>query len=254
MPHLSRAAVALAAVAWLAGPAAAQQWGTVKGQVVFAGAKAPERPTLNVDKDKEHCESKGKLLSEDWIVDPKTLGVKNVLVWLAPATAGDKLPVHPQVAAAVKKQVEMDQPCCQFEAHVLGIVQGQKLVVKNSAPVAHNVMWTGIKNTSGNVIVPAGQQHVIEGLVPEKLPVSVKCSIHPWMNARVGVFDHPYFAVTDAQGKFSIPKAPAGNYRIFVWHESAGWLGGKEGRNGQPITIKADGDTDVGTLKLAAAK
>jgi hypothetical protein len=70
------------------------------------------------------------------------------------------------------------------------------------------------------------------------------------MKAWVGIFDHPYFAVTDKNGKFEIKDAPAGKYRLFVWHEEVGYLGGVKGRNGQVITIKKDGTTDVKQLKL----
>ena len=76
-----------------------------------------------------------------------------------------------------------------------------------------------------------------------KLPVSVTCNIHGWMKGNMRVFDHPYYAVTDADGKFEIPQAPVGSYKIWYWSDS-GWKDGAAGANGFPLTIKA-GDNDM---------
>ena len=118
--------------------------------------------------------------------------------------------------------------------------------------MAHNVNWAGnpLKNPGGNVLLPPDSSHAIDDLKADRLPIKVTCNIHPWMNAWVGVFDHPYFAVTDADGKFQIPLAPAGNYRLVVWQESIGYRGGSKGRNGIPITIKGGEETDLGKLDL----
>ena len=62
-------------------------------------------------------------------------------------------------------------------------------------------------------------------LVADRLPIKIECNIHPWMNGWVRVFDHPYFAVTDADGNFELKNAPAGNYRLMVWHGQGGWRG-----------------------------
>jgi hypothetical protein len=62
------------------------------------------------------------------------------------------------------------------------------------------------------------------------------------------IFDHPYFAVTDEDGKFEIKLAPAGNYSLMSWHEAVGY--GPGGRQGVPVTIKGGADTDVGKLEL----
>jgi hypothetical protein len=70
------------------------------------------------------------------------------------------------------------------------------------------------------------------------------------MKAWVLVSDHPYVAVTNKDGKFEIKNAPAGDYRLVVWHEDIGYLGGAKGRDGQPITIKPDAVTDLGKLKI----
>src|SRR6516225_5641987 len=131
-------------------------WGTVKGQIVFGGDKIPERKTMDVTMDKAHCLEKGPLLSEEWIINPKNRGIRWTFVWLGrDDDPKAKIPVHPKLNGIGPKQVEIDQPCCQFVPHALAIRQGQELVAKNSAPVAHNVNWTGAaKNPGGNQILP----------------------------------------------------------------------------------------------------
>ena len=80
-------------------------------------------------------------------------------------------------------------------------------------------------------------------LVAEGPPIQYKCTIHGWMTGYVRIFDHPYYAVTDADGKFEIKNAPAGKYRIVYWHEN-GFQGGAQGRFGEEIEIKGPA-TDV---------
>jgi hypothetical protein len=234
-------------------------WGTIKGRIVIQGA-VPKPEAADVDKDKEHCLSKGPLFKEKLVVNPKNKGVRWVIVWLAPEPPADdapavKLPIHPDLKK-FDPEVSMDQPCCQFVPHALGVRQGQTLIIKNSAPVAHNVRWLGnpaVAGRGGNVIVPPGKSHAIKGLKTNDkvaLPVvNINCDFHKWMSARVAVFDHPYFAVTDKDGNFEIKKAPAGQWRLKVLHES-GWLGKAKGRSGQKITVKGGGVTKLGNLVL----
>src|SRR5204863_406326 len=78
-------------------------------------------------------------------------------------------------------------------------------------------------------------------LVSEPFPLLIDSPLHQWMSGRVGVFDHPYFALTDKDGRFEIKQAPVGKFRIYVQHERAGWLHQKTGEklgDGQAVTIK----------------
>jgi hypothetical protein len=217
-------------------------WGAVKGQVVFDAPAAPAPKALNIDREKEHCLSKGPILSEELVVNPKSLGVRYALVWLAPMQKGAKLPVNPALQAVKHKPVEIDQPCCMFTPRVVALREGQDLVAKNSSPVAHNINWTGIKNPGGNQLIPAKQEYKISGLVAERLPIKIACNIHPWMGGWVGVFDHPYFAVTDENGKFELKDAPAGQYRLMVWQESVGYVPNYKGTE---VTIKPNGTIEA---------
>jgi hypothetical protein len=241
-------------VAVLLGADAPQQWGTVKGQIVWAGGTIPAPKKANVDKDQNVCLKDGDVFLEDWVTNKDNKGIRWVFVWLVPDPPDPKakLPIHPSLQKPKEKQAELDQPCCQFIPHALAMREGQDLVARNSAPIAHNVRWTGhpLKNPGGNLIVPPKGQHVIQGLKADRFPVMVACDIHKWMSATVRVFDHPYYAVTDKDGKFEIKNAPAGPCRLMVWHPPVGYRGGKEGRTGEKIEIKADDTTDLRKLEL----
>jgi hypothetical protein len=229
------------------------EWGTVKGQIVWDGGAIPEPKPLNVNKDQPHCLGKGPILSEEWVINKENKGVRWTFVWLAPEPkSGKKLSIHPSLKDIKVKEVELDQPCCAFVPHCLGMREGQVLVAKNPAPVTHAVRWTGnpATNPGGNQSLPAGQSFKIPGLKADKLPLTIECNIHPWMKARVGVFDHPYFAVTDENGNFEIKLAPAGDWRLKVYHDAIGWRGGAAGRDGEKISIKGGEITDVGKLDV----
>ena len=231
-------------------PPAEGGWGTIKGRVVFGGDKIPEPKKLDVTKDQDHCLSKGPLFDESWVVNPKNKGVRWAVVFLKPAK-GKKLAIHPSLQQPPPEAV-LDQPQCQFVPHVLILRAGQKLVARNPAPVAHNVVIQGFQNAQ-NVQIPPGRSHTFE-LVAESYPVQLSCGIHPWMKGYMWILNHPYYAVTDENGAFEIRMVPSGVQNLVVWHESVGYLGGRAGRNGKPIQIEAGKTTDVGELVLTPRK
>src|SRR6185436_9620569 len=113
----------------------AGDWGTVKGQIKLSATPEPRK--VDVNNDKEHCLSKGPLVYEDVVVNPKNKGVKNVIVWLRPDTTNrkDAFPqdkVHPSLAKAPAKNHVVDQPCCQFVPRVLAAREGDTIEFKNS--------------------------------------------------------------------------------------------------------------------------
>ncbi|MCS6864071.1 MAG: hypothetical protein RMJ56_09810 [Gemmataceae bacterium] len=235
------AGVLLATATW--GWAADDKWATIKGQVVFPANKAiPKREPLKVTQDKEHCLSKGDILDESVLVNPKNRGIKNVVVFLRPAdkdvTDFPKDAIHPDDAKRQPAQVVIDQPCCMFVERVTCARVGDTLVVKNPAPVAHNFFWDSANNDSYNVTIPKNEQWKMpKPLRKEGPPIQYKCTIHGWMTGYVRIFDHPYYAVTDENGNFEIKNAPVGKFRIVYWHEN-GVRGGREGRFGEEIEIK----------------
>ena len=235
-------------------------WGDVKGQIVIDAPTAPAAAELSVTKDQNVCLAKGPLLSEELVVNKANLGIKNVFVWLAPDEPQKPLAIHPNLQKIQQKNVVVDQPCCVFVPHALCLRQGQDLIAKNPSTIAHNFHWTGnpLKNAGGNQIVAAGSDLKIDPLVADKYPVKLSCDIHPWMNGWVRVFDHPYFALTDADGKFEIKDAPTGPCHIMIWQESKGWVFADRDSDGKvvgkAIAIPEGKTLDLGVVKMAPPK
>jgi hypothetical protein len=207
-------------------PAAAEGWGTIQGRVVFAGDKLPDNPEVKVTSDRKHCLSKGPIRRDELVVNPKNRGVRWVLVWLAPVKdfkkpkTGD-LPIHPSLKK-VPQKAEIKAPRCVFEPRVLGIREGTTLVFRNDTAVLHAV--TIPSEVRYGALAPAPREPAFKDLKARLLPRSVSCSIHAWMKGWIGVFHHPYFAVTDADGRFEIRNAPAGKWRLLMWQEKVGWV------------------------------
>ncbi|HSQ54291.1 MAG TPA: hypothetical protein VLM40_00990, partial [Gemmata sp.] len=158
--------------------------------------------------------------------------------------------INPDDAKRKPAMAEIDQPCCMFVKRITIARPGDTIVVKNSAPVPHNFFWSSTKNGEYNVTVPKMDKWTMpEKLVAEGPPIQYKCTIHGWMTGYVRIFDHPYYAVTDKDGKFEIKNAPAGDFRIVYWHEASGFKGGVPGRFGEEITIKPDAGKQTMEMK-----
>ncbi len=228
----------------LAAPAEAQQkWGTVKGQVVWAGPVVVPRPV-------------GGRAPQNVVVNPRNNGLKWVVVWLVdvdPAKVTEPIPTHPALAKVMPAKVELDCPGLEFEPHVVALRIGQSLVLKNSSGVPVNPDLKGGKIGPHLIgIVPPGKNVEVPAkeFKPRLMPIPVACSVNNWMKAYAFVFSHPYFAVTDADGNFVIKNAPQGKYRLVVWHEECGWvIGEKSPAKGGGKVIDIAALTDVGKIQ-----
>ncbi len=227
---------------------ASAQWASIKGQIIIENA--PDAKDINVTADKEHCLSKGTLKSEELIVSAKSKGVKNVWVYLKPEDGEtfDAKQINPALAAAKPKQHVIDQPCCAFIPRITVARAGDTLLVKNSSPVPHNIKYSADNLEFNQTLAAGGSYKPEKALEAQKTPVTIQCNVHPWMGGRVVIFDHPYFAITDADGKFEIKDAPVGKFRIFYRHE-LGYHKGKDGAKGFPIAI-AGPTTELKPLAL----
>lgn len=200
-------------------------WGSVEGQVILDGS-VPEVPPLvkkgdAAKKDAEVCAAQS--IPDDALAfDAETGGIGNVFVYMLRAPAE----VHPDLKASKESKVNFDQKGCRFIPHGLVVRTDQVVVCVSSDPVAHNVHTSPFANTPSNFIVQPNDKEGMEVKlpIPEALPVKVTCDIHPWMTAWWVVVNHPYAAITDAQGKFKIENLPEGEHTFRIWHEKAGYI------------------------------
>ena len=109
---------------------------------------------------------------------------------------------------------------CVYEPHVFGMVAGQELLIKNSDATLHNIHSMPKVNKEFNFAMPrVVKKKKASFPKSEPDPFYIKCDVHPWMKTWVLVSDHPYFAVTDSNGNFSIDGIPAGTYEVVCWQE-----------------------------------
>jgi len=204
----------------LAGSLQADEWGTLKGRLVYDGPP-PVPAKLSVTKDVEVC-SKHHPVDESLLVD-KEGGLANVVIYIR-VPRGTKLPVHPDYEKETAAEVTMDNLHCRFDPHVAMIRTSQTLALKNSDSVGHNTKADCFVNASFNDLIPAGGTVEKKLSEEERLPVQVGCNIHPWMTGYVLVRDNPYMAVTGEDGTFEIKNVPAGEHEFQMWHEKSGYL------------------------------
>lgn len=212
-------------------PVEAKGFGTINGTVTFEGEPPPRNDLAQIvgHGDQSHC-IKADTKDQTWIVDSSSKGVANVVVWVEPPN-GMYFPKPER--KFWEDEVVVDQPFCQFVPHVVVlypqaydpaskalVATGQKLVVKNSAPILHNFRFQGRDNPSRGGNVQPGTQQVYE-LRKDRQEISFNCDVHKWMTGYAMTFDHPYAAVTDKDGKFTIKNVPAGSQLTFMaWHEA----------------------------------
>jgi plastocyanin len=148
-------------------------------------------------------------IPDESIVASSARGLKNVIVYIENA---------PPATFQTQTPAVLDQISCQYVPHVLAIQTGQTLSLKSSDKLMHNVHLQCKFNPDANYgFQTTGQQDIHLKLAES--PFKVTCDVHPWMSAWIGVFDHPWFAVTSDDGSFMISHVPPGQYKLIAWQE-----------------------------------
>ncbi len=199
------------------GPAAAPldpaTAGNVTGMVVLEGTPPdPERIRMNADpvcvREATNTETEYYMVG-----DGGSLG--NVFVYVKEGLGGLSFPTP-------SEPVTLEQRGCRYIPHVFGIQVGQTLEILNGDPTLHNIHATPALNDEFNTGQPIQGMKFERVFTMPEVMVPFKCDVHGWMNAHVGVLDHPYFAVSDGSGTFDISTLPPGDYVIEAWHEELG--------------------------------
>ena len=203
-------------VATLLWPGVAVAASTITGSVVFAGKPPALRP---LDMNAEpvcHKKHGGKPGPNEALVLGTGSTMGNIMVWVSKGLPAGKTWPAPKTA------VTLDQDGCAYKPHVMGIMVGQPYRILNSDGILHNIHTLPKINPAFNRGQPATVKEMTTSFPKPEGMLQVKCDVHPWMTAYIGVYTHPFFAVTGTDGKFSIAGLDAGTYEITAWHERLG--------------------------------
>jgi len=179
---------------------------------------APKRTPINMSKEPTcaalHATSPA--FTEDLVTDAAG-NLQNVVVYVSTGLP-DSDPAPPP------EPVIINQEGCSYKPHVIAMQAGQRLQILNSDKTSHNIHPIPETNREWNKSQPSGAPAFEEVFARAEVGIPVKCNVHAWMRAYISVFRHPFFAVTNQSGGFSIKNLPPGKYTVSAWHEKLGTL------------------------------
>ena len=209
-------------------PIDAATTGTVTGRVRFDGTPpATKAPGMTSDCAGLHHGT--PVTPEDVVVHDGA--VENAFVYVKDGL-GDRVFAVPDAVVTV------DQTGCVYRPHVVGVQVCQPLEFVNGDPLLHNVHGTPRRSASWNFSMGVQGSKRTTRLAQPEVMVEVRCDVHPWMQAYIGVLDHPFFAVTGADGRFAMRGLPAGDYVVASWHE-------RFGTREEHVTLAPGGTQDI---------
>ena len=213
--------------------------GSVTGSVKLDGP-APKPKKINMASEPVCSSAHPSGAVEEEVVADAKGDLANVIVYVKEGL-GNRTFDTPSAA------VELDQKGCMYSPHIVALMAGQRLDVKNADQTTHNIHPSPKNNKEWNKSQAPGAPDIVDSFAREEVAIPVKCNVHPWMKSYIAVFKHPYFAVTSASGSFEIKNLPPGTYTIEAWHE-------KYGVTSQSVTIGAKEAKTVNfTIKPPAA-
>jgi plastocyanin len=191
----------------------------ITGIVTLQGTPPPN-PPINMSSD-PYCMKLGAATTPVFVISDG--GLENVFVYVKEGLSGLKFPVP-------SSPVVLDQKGCSYAPRVFGIQVGQSLDIVNSDETLHNIHALPMANREFNRgQALQGMKYTTTFTTPEVM-LPFKCDVHKWMNAWVGVLEHPFYATSGKAGAFALAGLPPGSYTIEAWHE-------KLGRQTQQVTI-----------------
>src|SRR5438067_13061488 len=217
-------------------PVDKSQVASVSGAVKFDGTR-PKAQKIDMSQDPA-CAKKGENTVETYAGDGSNLA--NVFVYVKDGLGS-------RTFDTPSSPVVLNQEGCRYHPHVLGVMTGQMIDIKNSDDTTHNIHPTPSANREWNESQPPKGADLQKSFAREEILLLVKCNQHPWMKMYINVVKSPYFAVTDNSGKYEIKDLPPGDYTLEFVHEKLGKMqqkvtvAAKESKSGVDVTFKAGG-------------
>jgi hypothetical protein len=199
--------------------------GGVKATAKYDGER-PKRTVLKMDADQYCAKANEKKVGSEEAIVNKDGTVRNVIVYVKEGLGEAEF-------EAPSEKAELNQQGCMYHPHVQSVRTKQPMIVKNSDATLHNIHSFAEKQKAFNFAQPKQGDEKEVSFAREEF-VKVKCDVHPWMSAYVGVFAHPFHAVTGKEGNCEVAELPAGEYTVAAWHETFGEVE-------QKVTVK-DGE------------
>lgn len=188
--------------------------GIIRGKVSFLGEPpAPQKMDLGADPSCLAAQEGNPLYSEDLMLNADKT-IRGAFVYIVNPPAGKYL--------VPAETLKLDQKGCRYVPHILGIRVGQKLEIKNSDSTLHNVHGIVSNGKDFNIGMPVPGMKSERIFNREEVMIKLKCDVHPWMSAYIGVVDHPFFAVTGDDGLFEFKGLVPGTYKVAIWQEKLG--------------------------------
>jgi plastocyanin len=228
-----------AAVAGFAAALQIATAGNLTGKVTLSGTPPPEKEITPLKEDAT-C---GKLTTGTPMTKFFVVGPNKELADVVVMVKG----LDGKSTGASAAPAMLDQHGCEYAPSILAVQTGQKIDVKNSDPVMHNVhsVPTVAGNPEENKAQMAGSADLVFSMPKAENFVKFKCDVHPWMFAWVTVVDHPYFAVSGKDGSFTIKDVPPGKYKVVALHRKAAPAGVEK-----EVEVTADGAKVDFTLEV----
>jgi len=188
--------------------------GAVTGTVTLDG-KAPAAKPINMSAEPYCQKAHSSPVVPPEVVTGEKGALANVVVFVKDSL-GD------YVFTAPSTPVVLDQQGCMYDPHVVALMAGQTLQVKNADQTTHNIHPMPKDNREWNKSQPPGAAPIEDSFARAELAIPVKCNVHPWMKSYIFVFKNPYYAVTGKDGKFELKNLPPGTYTVTAWQEKYG--------------------------------
>jgi plastocyanin len=234
-----KAVVAFGVLAAVLSGSVAPSWaGSIQGLVTLPGAPpAPRKIPVTID---QYVCGDAKI-ADDLQVSARN-GVRNVVVWVEnPPAKSENAAKSAPPAEAATGAVEMDQKECVFTPRVVLVPAGGTVNFLNSDRLLHNLHARPKLNSAFNRTQPKGRTISVSFAQPEIFRVD--CDLHSWMRSWVVVTEHPFYTVSDAEGRFTLDLLPAGRYTLRLWHETLGTMS-------REVTVPATGAAQT-TIEMA---
>jgi plastocyanin len=205
--------------------------GSVSGTVVLVGP-APTLKPINMSAEPYCQKSHSSPVIPPEVVTGDKGALADVVIYVKDGLSADYAFTAPSTA------VPLDQKGCMYDPHVIAVMTGQNIEVKNDDQTTHNIHPMPKDNREWNKSQPPGAAPIDDSFARAENAIPVKCNVHPWMKSYIFVFKNPYYAVTTKDGKFELKGLPPGTYTLEAWQE-------KYGTVDQTVTVPAKGAATV---------